>query len=97
MPAAATGQEVGREERRLILQVIQPGLLGLMDGSVSTLAPLFAAAAMTGRPRDAFGSCCPAWTSPCRSRMSWSCSSFFRSHLSASAICRPRLVEPSSR
>jgi erythrin-vacuolar iron transport family protein len=54
MPAAATGQEVGREERRLILQVIQPGLLGLMDGSVSTLAPLFAAAAMTGRPRDAF-------------------------------------------
>jgi erythrin-vacuolar iron transport family protein len=43
-----------REERRLILQVIQPGLLGLMDGSVSTLAPLFAAAALTGQPRDAF-------------------------------------------
>jgi hypothetical protein len=29
-----------KDERRLILQVIQPGLLGLMDGSVSTLAPL---------------------------------------------------------
>ena len=43
-----------REERKLILQVIQSGLLGLMDGSVSTLAPLFAAAAMTGQPRDAF-------------------------------------------
>jgi erythrin-vacuolar iron transport family protein len=43
-----------REERKLILQVIQPALLGLMDGSVSTLAPLFAAAAMTGQPRDAF-------------------------------------------
>ena len=56
MPAAATEQaaEVGREERRLILQVIQPALLGFMDGSMSTLAPLFAAAALTGRPRDAF-------------------------------------------
>jgi erythrin-vacuolar iron transport family protein len=50
MPAAPAR----REERTLILQVIQPGLLGLMDGSVSTLAPLFAAAAMTGQPRDAF-------------------------------------------
>jgi VIT1/CCC1 family predicted Fe2+/Mn2+ transporter len=39
---------------RLVLQVIQPGLLGLMDGSVSTLAPIFAAAAMTGRPLSAF-------------------------------------------
>jgi hypothetical protein len=43
-----------KEERRLILQVVQPGLLGLMDGSVSTLAPLFAPAAMTGKPHDAF-------------------------------------------
>lgn len=35
----------GEAERRLfLLQVIQPGLAGLMDGSVSTLAPLFAAA-----------------------------------------------------
>jgi hypothetical protein len=30
-----------------VLQVIQPGLAGLMDGSVSTLAPLFAAAFAT--------------------------------------------------
>ena len=30
-------------EKKIILQYIQPGLLGLMDGSVSTLAPLFAA------------------------------------------------------
>jgi len=30
-----------------VLQVIQPGLVGLMDGSVSTLAPLFAAAFAT--------------------------------------------------
>lgn len=33
--------------RRFILQVVQPGLAGLMDGSVSTLAPLFAAAFAT--------------------------------------------------
>jgi VIT1/CCC1 family predicted Fe2+/Mn2+ transporter len=37
-----------------VLQVIQPGLLGLMDGSVSTLAPLFATATMTGRTTSAF-------------------------------------------
>lgn len=37
-----------KEQRKeLILQYIQPGLLGLMDGSVSTLAPLFAAAFAT--------------------------------------------------
>jgi len=37
-------------ERRLFLsQIVQPGLAGLMDGSVSTLAPLFAAAFATQR------------------------------------------------
>jgi erythrin-vacuolar iron transport family protein len=42
-------------ERRLFLvQVIQPGLVGLMDGSVSTLAPLFAAAFATGNTWDTF-------------------------------------------
>jgi rubrerythrin len=35
------------ERRLFLLQVIQPGLAGLMDGSVSTLAPLFAAAFAT--------------------------------------------------
>jgi hypothetical protein len=34
--------------------VVQPGLAGLMDGSVSTLAPLFAAALATRQSRDAF-------------------------------------------
>lgn len=34
-------------QQRLILQVVQPGLAGLVDGSVSTLAPLFAAAMAT--------------------------------------------------
>lgn len=40
--------------RLFVLQVIQPGLAGLMDGSVSTLAPLFAAAFATGVTFDAF-------------------------------------------
>jgi VIT1/CCC1 family predicted Fe2+/Mn2+ transporter len=37
-----------------VLQKVQPGLLGLMDGSVSTLAPLFAAAGLTHSPHKAF-------------------------------------------
>jgi rubrerythrin len=40
--------------RLFILQVVQPGLAGLMDGSVSTLAPLFAAAIATHLSADAF-------------------------------------------
>jgi hypothetical protein len=40
--------------RRLLLRVIQPGLAGLMDGSVSTLAPIFATAFATHRPITAF-------------------------------------------
>jgi len=36
------------------MQVIQPGLAGLMDGSVSTLAPLFAAAFATRNSHDTF-------------------------------------------
>ena len=40
--------------RMFLLRVVQPGLAGLMDGSVSTLAPLFAAAFATGRSWDAF-------------------------------------------
>ena len=35
------------KERRFVLEIVQPGLAGLMDGSVSTLAPLFAAAFAT--------------------------------------------------
>ncbi len=37
-----------------VLKVVQPSLVGLMDGSVSTLAPLFATAFATGEPRIAF-------------------------------------------
>jgi rubrerythrin len=41
-----------RLNRLFVLQVIQPGLAGLMDGSVSTLAPLFAAALATHSSGD---------------------------------------------
>lgn len=40
-------QERETRRRQVLLQVIQPGLAGLMDGSVSTLAPIFAAAFAT--------------------------------------------------
>jgi VIT1/CCC1 family predicted Fe2+/Mn2+ transporter len=40
--------------QNFVLQRVQPALLGLMDGSVSTLAPLFATAELTGRPMTAF-------------------------------------------
>jgi rubrerythrin len=39
--------EAAARKREFVLQVVQPGLAGLMDGSVSTLAPLFAAAFAT--------------------------------------------------
>jgi VIT1/CCC1 family predicted Fe2+/Mn2+ transporter len=41
-------------QAQFVLQKVQPALLGLMDGSVSTLAPLFAAAGLTGSSRKAF-------------------------------------------
>ena len=37
-----------------VLKVVQPSLVGLMDGSVSTLAPLFATAFATGDSRITF-------------------------------------------
>jgi rubrerythrin len=40
-------EEAEAQRRLFLLQIIQPGLVGLMDGSVSTLAPLFAAAFAT--------------------------------------------------
>src|SRR5918998_5288110 len=36
------------DERRLVLQVVQPSLLGLTDGTLSTLAPIFAMAYFAG-------------------------------------------------
>ena len=42
------------DDASFVLQKVQPALLGLMDGSVSTLAPLFAAAGLTGQAHKAF-------------------------------------------
>jgi rubrerythrin len=50
----AKEQEDEANRRLFVLQIIQPGLAGLMDGSVSTLAPVFAAALATQKPFDAF-------------------------------------------
>src|SRR5581483_2834474 len=50
----ARHKEDETSRRLFVLRIVQPGLAGLMDGSVSTLAPVFAAAFATGRPWDAF-------------------------------------------
>ena len=47
-------QEETANRRLFVLQIVQPGLAGLMDGSVSTLAPVFAAALATQNSWDAF-------------------------------------------
>jgi len=54
VPTDVAGAERETQRRMFVLRVIQPGLAGLMDGSVSTLAPVFAAAFATGRSWDAF-------------------------------------------
>ncbi len=36
------------DERSLVLRFVQPGLVGLIDGTLSTLAPIFAAAILSG-------------------------------------------------
>lgn len=51
---SAVNEEDATHRRMFVLQVIQPGLAGLMDGSVSTLAPVFAAAFATRNTHDAF-------------------------------------------
>lgn len=50
----ARGEESEAARRLFILQIIQPGLAGLMDGSVSTLAPVFAAAFATHHSWETF-------------------------------------------
>lgn len=54
LPTEAREQEEHARRRLFVLQVVQPGLAGLMDGSVSTLAPVFAAAFATRNSWDAF-------------------------------------------
>jgi rubrerythrin len=52
--SGALKQEREVARRLFVLRFVQPGLAGLMDGSVSTLAPLFAAAFATGNTLDSF-------------------------------------------
>jgi rubrerythrin len=47
VPEDVRSQEAAAERKQFILTMVQPGLAGLMDGSVSTLAPIFAAAFAT--------------------------------------------------
>lgn len=54
LPANVKEDEERAQRRLFVLQIVQPGLAGLMDGSVSTLAPVFAAAFATTNSWDAF-------------------------------------------
>jgi rubrerythrin len=50
----ARDEESETARRNFVLRIVQPGLIGLMDGSVSTLAPVFAAAFATHNSWDTF-------------------------------------------
>ena len=54
LPANVKADEELAQRRLFVLQIVQPGLAGLMDGSVSTLAPVFAAAFATKSTQAAF-------------------------------------------
>jgi rubrerythrin len=54
LTADARQAEEATRHRMFVLQIVQPGLAGLMDGSVSTLAPLFAAAFATHNTWETF-------------------------------------------
>ena len=54
LPGETRAREDADARRRFVMSVIQPGLVGLMDGSVSTLAPVFAAAFATHSTWNAF-------------------------------------------
>ncbi len=53
-PASVQDEEAQTEHKQFLLTYVQPGLAGLMDGSISTLAPIFAAAFATGRTWETF-------------------------------------------
>jgi erythrin-vacuolar iron transport family protein len=53
LPAQVKEDEELAQRRLFVLQIVQPGLAGAIDGSISTLAPVFAAAFATQKPHDA--------------------------------------------
>jgi len=52
--AESVAPSASEQQRAFVLSVVQPGLAGLMDGSISSLAPLFAAAFATRDSHTAF-------------------------------------------
>ena len=54
VPSGERESEAEVSKRLFVLQIVQPGLAGLIDGSISTLAPIFAAAFATHNSHDAF-------------------------------------------
>jgi len=54
LPAERTSRGDRPAERSFLLQRVQPALTGLIDGSLSTLAPIFAVALATHQPHYAF-------------------------------------------
>ncbi|WP_412058944.1 iron exporter MbfA [Bartonella sp. DGB2] len=53
-PETIEQKEQAHERKQTLLTWVQPGLAGLMDGSVSTLAPIFAAAFATNNTHQTF-------------------------------------------
>lgn len=53
-PDEVRSEEAETERKQFLLTYVQPGLAGLMDGSISTLAPIFAAAFATGDTWNTF-------------------------------------------
>jgi rubrerythrin len=66
--SGALDEEAATRKRMFVLQVIQPGLAGLMDGSVSTLALLFAAAFAT---RESHQTSSSAWRQASAPELAW--------------------------
>jgi hypothetical protein len=54
LPGFAEIERIVGNEKTFVLRIVQPGLAGLMDGSVSTLAPIFATAFATHKSHTAF-------------------------------------------
>jgi hypothetical protein len=54
LAAGQAGPRRGQRDRSFLLQRAQPAMAGLIDGSLSTLAPIFAVAFATHQPRYAF-------------------------------------------
>ena len=61
VPESTRHEEEEASRRLFLLQVVQPGLAGLMDGSVSTLAPLFAAAFSAAQMAHTYGASYAHW------------------------------------